>query len=118
MGKRVRVIINPAAGQDEPVLGILNSVFHPAGVEWDVAITLKAGDAKRFAQQAVEEGIEVVAVYGGDGTVAEVASGLIGSEVPLAIFPGGTANVMSVELGISQRPGGSVRAGLWRRAGA
>jgi YegS/Rv2252/BmrU family lipid kinase len=42
-----------------------------------------------------------VAAYGGDGTVMEVASGLIGSRVPLAIFPGGTANVLSLELGIS-----------------
>lgn len=101
MGQRIRVIINPAAGQDKSVLGVLNSVFHPAEVEWDVAITLKAGDAQRFAQQALEDKVDVVAVYGGDGTVAEVASGLIGSDMPLAIFPGGTANVMSVELGIS-----------------
>jgi YegS/Rv2252/BmrU family lipid kinase len=42
----------------------------------------------------------VVAVNGGDGTVAEVASGLAGSRVPMAILPGGTANVMSVELGV------------------
>jgi YegS/Rv2252/BmrU family lipid kinase len=45
--------------------------------------------------------VDVVAAYGGDGTVMEVASGLIGSSVPLAVFPGGTANVLSLELGIS-----------------
>jgi diacylglycerol kinase (ATP) len=44
--------------------------------------------------------VDAVAVYGGDGTVMEAAAGLIGTEVPLAIFPGGTANVISVELGI------------------
>lgn len=101
MSKRIHVIINPAAGQDRPVLGILNRVFHPAGVDWDVFVTKKEGDARRYAREAVEAGVDIVAVYGGDGTVMEVASGLIGSDTPLAIFPGGTANVMSVELGIS-----------------
>lgn len=101
MSKRVHVIINPAAGQDRPILGILNSAFHPAGVDWDVFITKQGGDAFRLGREAVAAGADVVAVYGGDGTVMEVASALIGTGVPLAIFPGGTANVMSVELGIS-----------------
>ncbi len=101
MSKRVHVVINPAAGQTRPVLGILNSVFHPAGIKWDVSLTHEAGDARRHAQKAAESGVDVVAVYGGDGTVMEVASGLLNSQTPLAIFPGGTANVMSVELGIS-----------------
>lgn len=101
MSKRIQVIINPTAGQDQAILGVLNRVFHQAGYAWDVSITNKAGDARRFARQAAEAGVDIVAAYGGDGTVMEVASGLIGTGVPLAIFPGGTANVMSLELGIS-----------------
>ena len=101
MGKRIQVIINPTAGQDQALLGILNKVFHEAGYTWDVSITNKAGDARRFAREAAAAGVDIVAAYGGDGTVMEVASGLIGTSVPLAIFPGGTANVLSVELGIS-----------------
>jgi len=97
---RVLVIANPAAGQPEPVLQTLNSVFHPLGVEWDVVITHDSGDARRLAEEAAVAGIDVVAAYGGDGTVMEVAHGLMGSNVPLAILPGGTANLMSVELGI------------------
>ena len=42
----------------------------------------------------------MLAAYGGDGTVMEAARGLFGSQTPLAILPGGTANLMSVELGI------------------
>ncbi len=34
--KKIHVIVNPAAGQDEPILNALNYVFHPAGVKWDV----------------------------------------------------------------------------------
>jgi YegS/Rv2252/BmrU family lipid kinase len=98
--QRVHVIINPAAGKDQPVLKVLNAALQTAGVDWEILVTKEAGDARRYAQEAVKAGVDVVAVHGGDGTVMEVASGLIGSQVPFAIIPGGTANVMSVELGI------------------
>ncbi len=98
--RHIHVIINPASGPDRPVLGILNSVFHPAKIDWDVFVTKKSGDAHRFATEAVAHGVDAVAVYGGDGTVNEAASGLVGTAVPLAILPGGTGNVLSVELGI------------------
>ena len=47
-------------------------------------------------------GVDVVAAYGGDGTVMEVVNGLIGSDVPLGILPGGTGDILSVELQIPQ----------------
>lgn len=100
MARKIHIIINPASGQPQPILNTLNSVFHPLGVDWDVFITQKSGDAERFARQAAASGVDVVAAYGGDGTVMEAARGLLGSETPLAILPGGTANLMSVELGI------------------
>jgi YegS/Rv2252/BmrU family lipid kinase len=100
MAKCIHVIINPAAGQDRPILHTLNRAFHPAGVDWEVRITKQAGDARRHAEAAIAAGVDAVAVYGGDGTVMEVAAALIGADVPLAIFPGGTANVISTELGI------------------
>jgi YegS/Rv2252/BmrU family lipid kinase len=98
--QRVHVVINPAAGQGAPILAIINKVFQEAGLEWEVSITKQAGDAFRQAQAAVASGADVVAAHGGDGTVAEVAGALMGTAVPLAILPGGTANVMAVELGI------------------
>ena len=100
MAKRMYVVVNPAAGQPKPVLHTLNSVCAGAGVDWAVSVTKKSEDAVRFAQEALAEGFDVVAAFGGDGTVMEVASALMGSEVPVAILPGGTANVMSTELGI------------------
>jgi len=94
------VIINPAAGVGRPILQALNSQLKDSGIEWDVSITHKAGDAERLAKKAVEDGADIVGVHGGDGSVMEVASALRGTSTPMAIFPGGTANVMSVELGI------------------
>ncbi len=100
MYKRIHVIVNPAAGPDRPVLSILNSVFHPAGIDWDVFVTKEAGDARRYAQQSAAAGVDVVAAYGGDGTVMQAISGLVGTEIPLAIFPGGTGNAAAFELAI------------------
>ncbi|HET6823034.1 MAG TPA: diacylglycerol kinase family protein [Anaerolineales bacterium] len=98
--KKLQVIINPAAGVGRPILQALNAGLKDTGIDWDVSITHRAGDAERLAKEAVENGADVVGVHGGDGSVMEVASALRGTSTPLAIFPGGTANVMSVELGI------------------
>jgi diacylglycerol kinase (ATP) len=100
---RVHVVINPASGQPQPILNTLNDVFRPRGVAWDISLTHESGDAEKFARQAAESGADVVAAYGGDGTVMEVARGLLDSEVPLAILPGGTANLMSVEVGVPKK---------------
>lgn len=96
----IHVIVNPAAGKNTPVLAMLDSVFRPSGIPWRVSITQYAGDARTQAQEAVRDGAEVVAAYGGDGTVVEAASGLLGSDVPLAVLPGGTANVVAQEMRI------------------
>ncbi len=98
---KVHVVINPAAGQDEPILNVLNHVFHPAGVDWDNSLTHKSGDATRLAAEAAASGVDLVAAYGGDGTQMEVANGLLGTGVPQAILPGGTGNAMAHDLGIS-----------------
>ncbi len=100
MPRKIHAIINPASGQPQPILHTLNSVFHPLGIDWDIFITKESGDAERFARLSAASGADVVAAYGGDGTVMEAARGLRGSQTPLAILPGGTANLMSVELGV------------------
>ena len=96
--KKIHVVINPASGQNQPILNVLNDVFHKAGVEWDVSITHKGGDATRQARAAAGAGVDLVAAYGGDGTQMEVANGLLGTGVPQAIRPGGTGNAMAHEL--------------------
>lgn len=101
----IHVIINPVAGKGVAVLATINSIFRPANIKWKVSITLEKGDARLQARQAVADGVDLVAVYGGDGTIVEAASGLLDSDVPLAILPGGTANVVAQELGIPMNLG-------------
>lgn len=99
--KKIHFIINPASGQEEPILSYINTAFQETDIEWNVSITKKDNDAVIFAEQHVDT-VDLIAVYGGDGSVAEVAQVLSGKKTPLAIIPGGTANVLSKELGIPQ----------------
>ena len=101
--QRVHIIINPASGQNETILNTLNEVFNSHGITWDVSITQQVGDGTRYAQEAVANGCDLVMAYGGDGTVLDVANGLIGGDVPLGILPGGTANAMANEMNIPNR---------------
>jgi diacylglycerol kinase (ATP) len=97
---RVLAIVNPAAGQEQPILKVLNALFQKYRLDWDISITKTRGDAHRLTRQALRYGVELLIVNGGDGTVMECAAGLVGSDIPLLILPGGTANVMAHELGL------------------
>jgi len=98
--KNIHIIINPAAGKKGPALSVINASMKEAGIKWEALITHQVNDAIQFAKAAVKEKVDALAVYGGDGTLMEAISGLIGSEIPLVILPGGSANVMANELGI------------------
>lgn len=101
MGKRLAIITNPASGQDKPFLNIFNDTFRQHEIDWDLMVTKKADDGTLLAEKALADGYDVVAAYGGDGTVMEVARGLINTDKPLMILPGGTQNALALELGIS-----------------
>ena len=98
--ERIHVVINPASGKDEPILNVLNDVFHQHGVDWEASITKQYGDATRFARQAAEAGFDLVAGYGGDGTQHEIANGILGTTAVLGVLPGGTGNGFANEIGI------------------
>jgi YegS/Rv2252/BmrU family lipid kinase len=97
LNRRVQVILNPAAGRSRPAL---EALFEPYTAACDIALTIHPGDAERLARAAAESGADVVAVCGGDGTLSEAARGLYSTGVPLAILPGGTANLLARDLGI------------------
>ncbi len=93
------IILNPASGPDRPVLHALNRGFGQE-LDWQIYLTRKAGDGLRHAQELVAAGARRIAVCGGDGSVKELAIALAGTDVELAILPGGTGNALATELGI------------------
>ncbi len=66
--------------------------------------TAAPGDATQIAARAVAAGAKLILVVGGDGTINEVLNGMIGSDVPLAVLPAGTANVLARETRIPTSP--------------
>ena len=71
-----------------------------AGHTVSTAATSGPQTAGALARQSIASGADLIVTCGGDGTINEVAEGMIGEKVPLAVLPGGTANVLANELGL------------------
>ena len=99
---RTCIILNPNAGQDETarLRRKLGGAFAARQAPFDLITTQHAGHATQIAREAAALGYRAVCVVGGDGTLAEAATGLAGSMVPLAIIPRGTANQVARNLRI------------------
>jgi YegS/Rv2252/BmrU family lipid kinase len=98
--RRIHVVINPVSGKDQPIINVLNKVFGRYDIDWEISITRKYGDATAFARKAAEDGFDLVAGYGGDGTQHEIANGVMGTGAIMGVLPGGTGNGFGNELGI------------------
>jgi lipid kinase YegS len=74
------------------------------GYQFDVRVTWELGDAARYAAEAMSDGIDIVIAGGGDGTVNEVANGILSAStspnISVAIIPYGTANDFATSCGI------------------
>jgi len=113
--KCVTVIFNPVSGQGDPEerKRRISQALADHGYRCQEMITTKEQGARVLAEQALREGIDLLAVSGGDGTVVETMSALIGTSVPLAIFPAGTGNLLSVNLGLPRDVPLAVHAALF-----
>ncbi|GAB1540461.1 diacylglycerol kinase [Scytonema sp. NUACC21] len=94
--KHARLIMNPVSGTDEPNPLKLPDIFaalEAEGIRADLAFTKPDESPALIAKRVVEEGYyDMVIVGGGDGTVSEVAKGLLHAPIPLGILPIGTYN--------------------------
>ena len=97
-------IVNPVAGQGR-CLKIMNGIserLNSSNIDHEVAYTRAPGHAEELAAQASEDGFRAVIAVGGDGTVKEVATGILraGAKAALGIIPGGTGNDYRRAVGI------------------
>jgi lipid kinase YegS len=93
--KTIRVILNGKGAGNPQVREAINRI-RGEGQPVEVRCTWEGGDAARFAQEAVADGVDVLVAGGGDGTVHEVVNGLMSVDGPLelalGVLPLGTAN--------------------------
>lgn len=93
---RTCLIVNPVAGQkvglttNAPGLDEARAVLERHQIEADIFCTERAGHGTDLARQAVQDGYERIIAAGGDGTVAEVAEGLVGTSAVLGVLPLGS----------------------------
>jgi diacylglycerol kinase (ATP) len=106
MGRhRMVIIFNPVAGRRRAaLLWRVLDVLAANGIRLDLAETHRAGHAEALAREAARGGASMVVAAGGDGTIAEVANGLMGTGARLGVIPLGTANVLAHELGLPFAP--------------
>jgi len=97
---KIAAIYNPISGNNDKTIleETLNNSF--AGHDFKLYQTLEPCHAISLSKQAVQEGFDVIIAIGGDGTIIEVISGLIGSNAKLGIIPLGTGNMLAGNLGI------------------
>lgn len=103
MTHKIKFILNPTAGggrNGDRMKRALERVLAEFPCEYDIQQTLSRGGALRIAREAVQDGFDMVAAVGGDGTVNEVASALVNSNVCLGIIPVGSGNGLARGLGI------------------
>jgi YegS/Rv2252/BmrU family lipid kinase len=105
--KNTVLIYNPVAGKlrgdARGKIRRLIEALERHGIQATPRETTAPGAATALAREAVQQDIDLVLAVGGDGTVNEVANGMIDSHVPMAVLPGGTANVLAMELGLGTR---------------
>ncbi len=99
------IIANPAAARTDPrVLRTVRSVLRREGWRVDIEKTKHAGHAAELAADGVRAGVDVVTVYGGDGTAMQAVKGMQGHDLPLALIPGGTGNLLAGNLRLPRDP--------------
>jgi diacylglycerol kinase (ATP) len=97
----VVVVANPTAGRGKAgkLIGRVDAELNALGIEHHVRVSQSAGDLEHLAKRAAEDGAEIVAVLGGDGSVGAAANGLIGTEAALAVLPAGTGDDFAKAIG-------------------
>src|SRR5208337_2916693 len=105
--KNTVLIYNSYAGKfgrnGDSLVGRVVEILRNNGHHVTVVPTRGPGTAGAIAREHIGRGADLIVAAGGDGTINEAAEGMLHSGVPLAILPGGTANVLANEIGLGSK---------------
>ena len=113
----ITLIINPISGNAHwgevaDRVDVARTALAGCGEESRVVVSDRRGHVRELAAAAVRSGSKLVMVWGGDGTMNEAGSALVGTDVPLALIPAGSGNGLARELGTPMRPAAAISAAL------
>ena len=111
------IVINPRAGARRGSavaerVELARAALREHGAGGEVVVADGPGRGRDAARRLVRQGVETVVVWGGDGTVNEVAPQLVGRGAALGIVPAGSGNGLARELGLSMHPAHALRTAL------
>ena len=101
---RVLLVVNAFASSVTARSMVVIRKAFSADHDVEMVETTRRGHAARLARGAANEGVDVVVVMGGDGTLNEAANGLVGTDTALAVLPGGSTNVFARTIGLPNDP--------------
>ena len=98
---RLVVVANPSAGGGKAgrLIGRVDAHLHALGLDHEIRVSESAAELERLARTAAEDGAEIVAVLGGDGSVNGAVNGLLGTKAALAVLPAGTGDDFAKGIG-------------------
>ena len=113
----ITVIVNPISGgprgrttaqRVELARTVVTSFDEPV----TIAVSERRGHVRELAAVAAHDGSRIVIVWGGDGTVNEAGTALMGTATPLGIVPAGSGNGLARELGVPTDPAAAIASAL------
>lgn len=110
-GTKIQFIVNPISGTSDKqhIIDLIPKYLDGGNFEWSICKTDHRGHAAELANEAAQQGIDVVVAVGGDGTVNEVARSLIHADTALGIIPCGSGNGLARHLYIPMNPEGALQ---------
>jgi diacylglycerol kinase (ATP) len=112
MKRKIRFIVNPKSGiqSKKNIPSLIEQHLDKSQFEFDIIETKHRHHAFEISKSAIDEGFEIVCAVGGDGSVHEVGTALIGTELRLAIIPAGSGNGLARHLKIPLDPKEAIMA--------
>ena len=104
--QKIRFIINPISGKThrKNLPSQIEEILNSKRFDFDIKVSEYAGHSKVLAQEAIDQHYDIIAVAGGDGSINEVGTKLIGTDIALAVIPCGSGNGLSRCLNIPLDP--------------
>ncbi|SMD33223.1 lipid kinase, YegS/Rv2252/BmrU family [Reichenbachiella faecimaris] len=109
--QQILFVINPVSGSGKSFdwKSLISDNLDSTRFNYNIRFTQAQGDAIIFTREAVGRGIDIICAVGGDGTINEVAQGLINTSSALAIIPRGSGNGLARHFKIPTDPAKAIK---------